>query len=100
MGLAVALVLALDFGVAEFGSAEADKLGFLGGGPVASRRSLLNSNFLFTGAFKNTTGNTSSSGSRRTDFLLLRRALWSLTSTITILSNIIHTGLKQHEVRK
>lgn len=52
MGLAVALVLALDFGVAEFGSAEADELGFLGGGPVASRRSLLNSNFLFTEALK------------------------------------------------
>lgn len=51
-GLAVAPVLGLGFGVAEFGSEDPDELGFLAGGPAASIRSLLNSNFLFTGAYK------------------------------------------------
>lgn len=69
-GLAVAPALALDLGVAEFGSEEPDELGFLGGGPAASRRSLLNSNFLFTGAYEQTSGNTLSSGSQRTELLL------------------------------
>ncbi len=51
-GLAVAPVLALVFGVAEVGS---DEPGFLCGGPAASWRSLLNSNFLFTGAYEKNT---------------------------------------------
>lgn len=46
--LGLRLVLALDFGVVELGLDE--PVGRLDGGPGASRRSLLNSNFLFTGA--------------------------------------------------